>query len=93
MAKDIETALNRQTVPGPNDSIVNQLRALAGALNGKDLYAAEKAYQIAELAGTYYSVRKHAKYPGGPAALWAKMAYDLVSTLKSQAKVRDFHGD
>ncbi|MFZ4702890.1 MAG: hypothetical protein ACOYMG_22835 [Candidatus Methylumidiphilus sp.] len=93
VANDIEAALNKQTVPGPNTGIISQLQGLAASLNGKDVYAAEKAYQIAELAGIYYSVRKHVNYPGGSSALWAKMAYDLVSTLKSQANVRNFHGD
>lgn len=93
VASEIETELNKQSMPGPNTSIPKRVRFHAAALSGRDSYAAEKAYRIAELAGIFYSARKHWKYPGGHQALWTDMTYDLLGRIRSQGRVREGHGD
>lgn len=93
IAAEIESALNEQDYASPNEYIPKRIRFLAAQLSSRDRYAAEKAYKIAELATIFYSSRKHAKYPGGPKALWAEMTYDLLERIRSQANTRQFHGD
>ncbi len=93
VASDIEAELNKQSMPGPNETIPKRVRFLAAQLSGRDSYAAEKAYKIAELAGIFYSARKHGKYPGGYQALWTDMTYDLIGRIRSQGRVREGHGD
>lgn len=93
IASEIESALNEQDFASPNDHIPKRVRFLAAQLSGHDRYAAEKAYKIAELASIFYSARKHAKYRGGPEALWAEMTFDLLGRIRSQASARQVHGD
>lgn len=87
VAAEIEAELNKQSVPGPNDFIPRRIQFLAAQLSGRDRYAAEKAYRIADLAGTFYSARKHSKYPGGHDALWTEMTYSLLGRIKDQASL------
>jgi len=93
VASEIEAELKKQSYAAPNESIPRRIRFLAGQLSGHDHYAAEKAYKIAELAGIFYSARKHAKYRGGPEALWSEMTFSLLGRIRSQAITRQAHGD
>jgi hypothetical protein len=93
VAAQIEAALNGQPYAAANASIPRRVRFLAAQLSGRDHYAAEKAYRIAELAQQFYSARKHAKYPGGAEALWAEMTHDLLGRIRSQARSREAGGD
>lgn len=93
IALEIEAVLNDYPFSTPNHFIPQRIRFLAAKLNAFDHYAAEKAYKIAERADSFYSARKHAKYPGGAEALWSEMTFDLLGRIKSQAQVRKDHGD
>ena len=93
VVREIEDALNEQSVAGPNERIPKRVRFLASQLSGRDRYAAEKAYKIVELAGIFYSTRRHAKYSGGADALWAEMTYDLLNRIRSQARTHEAQGD
>lgn len=93
VAAEIEAVLNECPIPTPNQFIPDRIRFLAGQLSGCDHYAMEKAYEISRLASIFYSARKHAKYPGGSAALWAKMTFGLLGDIRSQAKNREAVGD
>lgn len=93
LAAEIETILNEGPMPTPNQSIPIRIRFLAGQLSGCDHYAMEKAYEISRLASIFYSARKHAKYPGGSAVLWAKMTFGLLENIRTQAKNREAVGD
>jgi len=92
IASEIEAELNKQSIPGANEAIPRRVKFLAAQLSGRDRYAAEKAYQIAELAGIFYSERRHWKYPGGYTKLWTDMTFDLLGRIRTQAKNRQQSG-
>lgn len=93
IATEIETELNKQSLPGPNATIPKRIRFIAAELSGRDHYAAEKAAELALLADTFYSARKHWKYPGGYEKLWADMTIDLLHRIRKQASLWSEKGD
>lgn len=93
VASEIEAVLHEHPIATPSEFVPRRIRFLAAQLSGCDSYASEKAFKIAELAGIFYSARKHAKYRGGPDALWTEMTYDLLGRIRSQASTREAQGD
>ncbi len=71
-------------------SLFQRLKFLAGQVSDVDSYSSGKAHWIASRAGTFYSVRKHAKHPGGPNALLAEMM-NMIGRMRAQARTREDH--
>jgi hypothetical protein len=83
---ELEALLKQHDAPGANASAMTRIDYLTARLRGVDAYISEKAGQLKELAGMYYSARRHLKYPGGSASLYSAIRYDLPGRIRDQAE-------
>lgn len=93
IAEGIASALKDQPYAAENKFIPNRIRALAAQCAAHSTYAAEKAYEIAQLAEIFYSERRHEKHQGGAPALWNDMNHTLLKRITQEAEDRKKHGD
>jgi hypothetical protein len=86
LADEIEKILTENRTPGPNQAAISRLTFAVRHLNAIGGYVSEKASRILFMAERFYSPRKHTKYPGGAAALYAEMKSDLLSRIRGHAE-------
>lgn len=92
IADEILEVLEANRVATPNDYAVNRLRFLASRLHGKHTSASEKARKIANIATTFYSIRKHANAQYGATGLHHEMT-SLVGQIRRAAHLKAATGD
>lgn len=84
VAAEIEATLNEARAATPNPAVLQRLEYLTGQMASADRDAGKKAREIVRAAAVYYSARKHLKYRGGSALLWAEMTA-RIGHLRSRA--------
>jgi len=82
--EEIQSILTRHDHPEPNPKALSRIRFLAAQMSGRDSYISEKASRLAELAGVFYSERRHARHQGGASGLLTEIAYDLPNRIRGQ---------
>ena len=85
-ADDIYQILKTNPYPVENKYAVKQIEIIANQLSSISIYAAEKAYNIADLSGVFYSSNKHEEHPGGADQIYLKMRNDLINTIHNNAR-------
>lgn len=83
---EIETVLKKNKYPGASSAALARIEFLVSQMRGVDSYISQKAGQLKELAGMFYSARRHLKYPGGADRLHADTLYDLPSRIRDQVE-------
>jgi hypothetical protein len=91
-ADEIGMLLKDHDLAVPNPRVVTRFRFIATTLCGVDRYAAEKAQHLAGFAEQFYSVRKHASYPGGADQIYIDML-GQEQRIRSAVTVRANGGD
>ncbi|MGA3683769.1 hypothetical protein [Pseudomonas graminis] len=81
---EIEAILSQHDHPEPNPKALSRIRFLTAHMTGHDPYISEKASRIADLAGVFYSERKHAGHQGGASTLLVEIGYDLPNRIRGQ---------
>lgn len=92
IAAKIKLELETHNFADPNPRVPKRIRKLAEELSVLDHHAAIKARELADLAGIFYSARKHENYRGGPGMLQARMK-ECLRRIESQAEERRISGD
>lgn len=83
---ELDALLKQHNGPGANAAAMARIDYLVARIRGVDAYISEKACQLRELAGMYYSARRHLKYPGGSDSLYSVIRYDLPGRIRDQAE-------
>lgn len=83
---ELDAVLKQHNYPGANAAAMARIDHLVTRIRGVDAYISEKSGQLKELAGMYYSARRHLKYPGGSDSLYTAIRYDLPSRIRDQAE-------
>jgi len=80
---DIEAVLDDFPFAEPNKIALERLRALTSRIAKVLPSAATDAHRLFELATLFYSERRHARVPGGAAALYAEMREEALVRLRT----------
>ena len=83
---ELEAVLKQHNYPVANTGAMARIDNLVTRMRGVDSYISQKAGQLKELAGMFYSARRHLKYPGGSETLYAAILHDLPSRIRGQAE-------
>lgn len=82
----IEEEFKRNAHPVENPAVLKRLRFQLRQISSLDNYIGEKAGEISELMGIFFSARRHATYPGGPDEVYSRIVHDLFGRIRQRAK-------
>lgn len=69
-----------------NPAVLRRLKFKLSEISGYDHYIAEKTGEITALLETFFSARKHKKYPGGASAVYSKIVHEHLVRIRQRAK-------
>lgn len=86
LADKLEDYFKENAFPAANEPALRTIKFMCGQIGALDRDVAEKAGDIAYLAGLFFSDRKHRGYSGGSEEIYNRIVKELLPRIRTLAK-------